>query len=265
MTEADVEPTTAAILDGGWGDRFASLGFYVAHPRTHPVVAEIDGTIVGTSTAIHNGSVGWIGLVFVSPSVRGHGLGRKLTDVALERLRALGCRSILLVATELGRPIYDRLGFVEVGKYLTLRGPNLADRPSDPRLRALNEHDLNAASQLDALATAEDRSSTIHALRTGWVIHDGGTVQGYAVRTPWGYGPAIASQPGYGALLVDALRAQSEEPLLHLTIPAENGAALAYLREAGFEEQSHHPRLLLGDSVPWRPAMVWSIFGFAMG
>src|SRR4051794_4077719 len=79
-------------------------------PDGHLLVGHSEGQVVGTAGAIGFGATGWIGGIAVADSFRGAGLGRQLTLAALE---ALGERStVLLLASELGRPIYDRLGFV---------------------------------------------------------------------------------------------------------------------------------------------------------
>src|SRR4051812_10958260 len=72
------------------------------------LVAEQDGVLLGTAASIGFGPTGWLGGITVAPGARGRGLGRDLTLAALE---ALGPReTVLLLASDLGRPIYDRLG-----------------------------------------------------------------------------------------------------------------------------------------------------------
>src|ERR1700712_1129801 len=79
------------------------------------LVAESDGVIVGTGGAVSFGRTGWIGGITVAPAARGRGLGRALTEASLACLD--GCETVLLLASALGRPIYDRLGFVSEGDY----------------------------------------------------------------------------------------------------------------------------------------------------
>src|SRR3954453_16101904 len=101
MGAEDLEAAVTAILDGGWGDRRTSLEFFVRHPSTVPLVAQVNGETVGTAVAAHFGSSGWIGLVFVAPPARGRGLGAELTRAALQVLEEGGCMTALLAATEL--------------------------------------------------------------------------------------------------------------------------------------------------------------------
>jgi GNAT superfamily N-acetyltransferase len=265
MLADDVEAAIAAVLDGGWGDRRASLQFYVDHPATHPFVAEAHGTIVGTGIATQNGQAGWVGLIFTAPAWRGRGLGGVITRVVVQYLEDLGCRSMLLAATELGRPIYDRLGFVKDGEYIVFSGSPRVDVPIDPRLRPLTPEDVPGVCALDCQVSGEDRSHMICAARGGWILADGAHIVGYSLRTPWGMGPAIAVDQADGRLLLDVLRSHSARDPMGVTIPGENQAAAEYLRSVGFVEQRRLPRMRLGETMTWQPEAVWAIFGFAMG
>jgi len=241
------------------------LQFYVGHAQAQPLVAESDGAIVGTAIATWSGRVGWVGLVFVAPSWRGRGLGAELTRATLRCLEDLGSRSFLLAATELGRPIYDRLGFSVDGHYVVFSGHARVDPLVDPRLRRLQPDDLDAVCALDQAATAEDRSHMIRAVADGWVVSDARSVRGFALRTPWGLGPAIAANTAAGALLIDVLRSNAPRSDMLLTMPDANTAAMEHVRNVGFVEQRRLPRMLLGDPVAWRPDHIWTISGFAMG
>ena len=111
MTPADAEPTADAIHRSGWGARHAKMAFVAGHPECRPFVADADGSIVGSGVTTINGPVGWIGTIWVDPGWRGRGLGKALTMATVEAAGAAGCRTLLLVATDAGRPLYERLGF----------------------------------------------------------------------------------------------------------------------------------------------------------
>jgi hypothetical protein len=70
MTGADVDRTADAMLREGWGDRRVKMRFVAEHPRCAPFIAEADGAIVGTGVATFNGSVAWIGTIWVDPAWR---------------------------------------------------------------------------------------------------------------------------------------------------------------------------------------------------
>lgn len=50
--------------------------------------------------------------VYTHPAHRGHGLARLLTEEAVAETRRRGIKIMSLHASEFGRPIYERLGFV---------------------------------------------------------------------------------------------------------------------------------------------------------
>jgi GNAT superfamily N-acetyltransferase len=266
MLVGDVNAAVMAVRQGGWGERRASFEFYAQHRDCHPFVAEADGTVVGTAIATHNGDVGWVGLVFVAPEWRGRGLGGELTQATLRCFEELGCRSVVLAATELGRPVYERLGFVPDGEYAVFHGPPQSERVHHPHLRDLTPADLPAVCALDRQATAEDRSHLIEAAPEGWVIDDGQAIRGFAVRAPWAaVGAAIAPDATAGALLLDVLRTRSSATDMVMTTVASNSAAMPHLQRVGFQEERRLPRMVLGHPVPWQPTHIWTIFNFAVG
>ncbi len=86
-------------------------------------VAESEGRIVGTVCAqLFDGlypailteatrRYGYVWGVYVAPARRRTGLGKRLTERAVEALRELSCTHVLLHAAPPGRGIYERLGF----------------------------------------------------------------------------------------------------------------------------------------------------------
>ncbi|CAN7677005.1 GNAT family N-acetyltransferase [Rhizobium sp. LjRoot98] len=54
---------------------------------------------------------GYIWSVFVEPAYRRQGISRRLTELAIEYLRSIGCTAVVLHASEAGKPVYESLGF----------------------------------------------------------------------------------------------------------------------------------------------------------
>lgn len=82
------------------------------------LVAERDGTIVGTVMAGYEGHRGWINYLGVAPALQRSGLGRRLMDEAEVRLRAAGCPKINLQVRPDNRAaiaFYERIGFAVEG------------------------------------------------------------------------------------------------------------------------------------------------------
>lgn len=66
----------------------------------------------GYPAVIHGIRVGYIFGVRVEPAYRGGGIATRLTRACIDFLREIECAQIRLHASDAGRPIYERLGFV---------------------------------------------------------------------------------------------------------------------------------------------------------
>jgi GNAT superfamily N-acetyltransferase len=84
-------------------------------PDTFAYFASIDGETVGTAVAWDHRDDAEIAWVATLPEARGRGVGGQLTARAVADAGGRGCRTTTLVATKLGRPVYDRLGYRDFG------------------------------------------------------------------------------------------------------------------------------------------------------
>jgi GNAT superfamily N-acetyltransferase len=260
----------------GFGARLAGVvGFARARLDGEVVVAEAGGELVGVAAGASFGGTGWVGGVAVVPAARRAGLGGALTQAILDFLASRGVATVLLHATDLGRPVYERLGFVPETEYLTLTGPTrprdpVAGRtgPPDPGLlvRPGRPGDLADVLALDRAATGEDRRRLLAALwpTGGLLAADGGRPLGYHQASPWRSGGAVvAADPRAGLALLDAVIAAGDE--VAVSLPAANPAAVRFLEAAGFGEHSRTLRMRRGPRVRWDPAAVFAAHNLFWG
>jgi GNAT superfamily N-acetyltransferase len=73
----------------------------------------IDGVPVATYYVFRTGSVAAIHQVVTLPAYRRRGIGAAMTAAAMLQAQAAGCHVAVLMASELGEPVYRRLGFRE--------------------------------------------------------------------------------------------------------------------------------------------------------
>jgi predicted N-acetyltransferase YhbS len=258
-----IRPARPADLDPALALIGRAFGLVVKAPSVHTLVAgvpeggllvaERHGTIVGTGAYVSFGRTGWIGGVAVAEEARGQGLGRALTQAALD---ALGPHeTVLLLASDLGRPIYERMGFEGEGMYRVFKSPD--DAAPAGSFRALRPADREAVLALDARVTGESRALAIDAGFAGGVASSSGV----ALKPPWGARPILARDPGEGA----ALLAGVIEPGLRLAVPESNLAGVAALEALGCVERAGVMRMRRGPVVAWRPTELWGVFSLFFG
>ncbi|HEX8645777.1 MAG TPA: GNAT family N-acetyltransferase [Thermoleophilaceae bacterium] len=112
------EPTVAAVSEVlrpvyEWGGFDEAMRWYDGY---HPYLA-LDGGRPAVTLGVHDHDgdayVTWVGTV---EEARGRGLASRLLRQALADARERGCTTTTLIATRLGRPVYARLGYEELGR-----------------------------------------------------------------------------------------------------------------------------------------------------
>jgi GNAT superfamily N-acetyltransferase len=276
LVATDVEAAVALSLAEGWRDRRRFYEFVLRTPRCQVLAGVVDDRLIATGLATANGSVGWLGAIVVAAEFRGRGLGRAVTEELCRRLRAAGCATLSLEATDAGRPMYERMGFRFVTHYHQLQADHLDIAPAVPDgalVRRLAEADLPALFELDRLATAEDRSVPLGMLAedwagsvAGWVLEREGVVHGFLLPAERAYGAIVASRFEDGLFMLDwHRRVVPAGAHVRAGIPDEHAAAWRELQARGWQETWQAPRLLLGPAIPWRPEWIWGQINSAMG
>ena len=93
-------------------------------------VAEEDGKIVGTAAILlfefppaftnPSGIKGYITNMFTVPEYRGQGLASELLKKVLDEARSRSVKNILLAASDMGKPVYKKVGFEEAGDWMKM-------------------------------------------------------------------------------------------------------------------------------------------------
>jgi GNAT superfamily N-acetyltransferase len=261
---------------GSLGDLLSRAGFgptvggLVAFPRDSPhgdvLVAERGGRPVGGVCCASFGTTGWIGALGVLPSARRRGVGRALAEAACERLSDRGARTVLLFATDMGRPLYDAMGFEAEGAATAWRGTAGAVRTNRARLRVARDGDRRAVREIDRAATGERRDPVLDALHplNGLVAEVDGQPAGWALTSPWGSGVAIcATDPEAGIALL-AAAAGGPGPAT-IVVPDANDAAADALSAWRFRPTNAGARMRLGPPPDWRPERQFGLFNLFWG
>jgi GNAT superfamily N-acetyltransferase len=271
MTPADIDAAVVLYRSGGWGERGPFLEKLLDNPSCQPLVGMRDGAIVATGVATVNGSVGWVGSIFVDTSLRSQGLGRAMTEAVCSRLDAAGCTTQALIASEYGQPLYEKMGFRIDGWYQILEALPLDSAPTPPRgttLRPIRPDDIRRVGELDRRATGEERRGLLGALAVGgWLLEAGDELLGFMVQILPDSAALIAPDPDDAACLLDLLRhlGKGRTKTIHAAVVQGNEAGQQKLEDQGWNPTFATPRMLRGQSLSWEPQLIWSLLGFAFG
>jgi GNAT superfamily N-acetyltransferase len=263
---SDLEGALVANDAVGWSGRRVLFDYYFARHDCALFVAEVDDEIVGTGGAtIFPGAppTGWVHGIVVRPGQQRSGLGGQLTEAAIAWLRCRSAGAVLLLATDAGRPVYERIGFVAGERYGSFAWP-AAPSDTDVVTRPMQAADLPAAYALDHAATGEHRRGFIEAFASsGWVATCGADVVGFHLACPWGGGPAIARDAATGLALLRLAAAVRRTPR-SLGLPEENEVAVQYLNKLGITAEHYVTRMCLGAPPSWRADMIFGVFNFGV-
>ena len=271
MTVVDVEPARQMIMAGDWGDRRVFLEFATTQPECVPIVAEGGGEIVASGVGTANGPAGWIGAIFVDERVRRRGIGRAVTDAVIAGLEQKGCRTLVLVASEEGRLLYEGMGFKLQTAYATLEAPGTSGSGvDDGAVRPFEPGDLEVMGMLDRKATGEARAHLIARLASSEsarvLVDENGRLSAFTIRPPWGGGATIAHTDDAGVRILQARRAAiGPERKVRAGLPLENRSGIRRLQELGWTRSWNAPRMIRGEPLDWHPEQIWGQFAMALG
>ena len=178
----------------------ANTGFY-------SVVAEFDGTIVGSNFLDERSTVAGLGPITVDPAVQNRAVGRHLMQHALERAKQRRFPGVRLLQTTYHNrslSLYAKLGFVAREPLSTMQGPALGVQIPGYSTRPAIELDLGACNDICAKVHGHDRAGELRdAIKqaTAMVVEHAGRVTGYATLIAF-FGHAVAeTNEGLKALI----------------------------------------------------------------
>ena len=258
---ADIADVLRLSTDAGWNQLAEDWHrmFDLAPDGCYGMDA--DGAIRASSTAIVYPGLAWIGMVLTSPEYRGRGFARAVMEQLIERLPVDRSR---LDATDLGRPLYLKLGYVD--EYPVERWIRPASAACAAIALPAFHPDLIA---LDTAAFGYDRGILLARLATEsrtWSV-DNGFAFTRAGRNARFFGPCVvATEDGARQLLRAFLADFAGEPVFWDLCP-ENASAARLARECGFQPVRHLMRMRRGpaDAFTTPSPNVYAMAGFEFG
>jgi GNAT superfamily N-acetyltransferase len=270
MQPSDLPLLERLCGDAGWNQTRADLRNFLKLADDVAFVASWAGVDAGTVCTFVFGSTAWIALMLVDEPLRGRGIGTALMRHALAYLEARRIERVRLDATPLGRPVYERLGFVAEYEVLRYGGvPPRVDEPlSTPEIVGVGPGRLAAVRRLDADVTRADRSAVVDSLyrKRGRfrALEFDGLMAGYIAfrpgRNAFQIGPCLALD-SRGGLLFDWAFNQTQVSPVFVDIPADNRQPRDVAESAGLNVQRTLTRMCRGPRPGEKVEMIWASSG----
>lgn len=247
MTVHDLQAAHRLSLKLGWPHRIDDWR-QMLDVGEGVVLENVDGELVGTGFCLNQGAVATLGLIVISDDLQGRGLGREM----MARLMALaGTRTLRLVATTAGLPLYQKLGFEPCNRICQYQGTVTA-APAAPLLPGLRA--MQASDHVALLALSPD--SPVHAAAIqyasgGVVIEKEGEIEGLALKRPFGrgahIGPIMARSAEQAQALVLALLEDAKGDFIRIDLVDPDDDY--WLTAAGFTCVDEVTRMRCGEAV----------------
>lgn len=263
MTVHDLEAAHHLSLNLGWPHRIEDW-HQVLDVGEGVVLESVDGELVGTGFCFNQGAVATLGLVIISDEWQGWGLGREMVT----RLMALaGTRTLLLVATAAGLPLYQKMGFESCHRICQYHGTvnSVPSAPLLPGLRAMETSDH--AALLALLPNNPAYAAAIQYASVGVVIENAGAIEGLALKRMYGrgehIGPILARSAEQAQALVLALLADAEGDFIRIDlVDADDDSWLTALGLTCVEQVTG---MRCGEAVEKGPLTRFGLLTQAMG
>jgi GNAT superfamily N-acetyltransferase len=254
----DLKACVALSVDRGWSPERAKWSLLLTASEPFGIDAPDGRGLAGAVVLTRWGpDLASVGMMLVAARYGRRGLGRALMEHLLD---AAGDATVTLFATDMGRPLYEKLGFQPVRRNVSFvgrfQGPE--DNSKKPASRLATEEDLPGILNVDKAAFGADRSHILRWLPTIAdqirVIEADEGIGGYAAAwrphvTSTVLGPVVAPSAGAAKRLIADLAGRAHTPVrLDLDPDRPELPGWAYVR--GLEPVSRTLVMAHGDLPP---------------
>lgn len=252
----------------GWYDVTPLYEMHLNQDYFFPIKLVIENKLIGVGELIINDKNGWLGNIIVSKDFRNQGLGKKITKRLIEIANAKDCESIYLLATPLGKPVYQKLGFQEKGKYLFFekgeKNIELENNNGSDHIIPFDEIYKDQIFEMDKEAIGEDRSKVLALnLAQSFVYKkpNENEISGFFIPT-LGDGVIICNNTIAGFEFLQKREALDKKRII---VPEECTATINFVKQNKYTYFRKATFMFIGKMKTWNPAMIYSRVGGYLG
>jgi GNAT superfamily N-acetyltransferase len=249
LSGADIAQNVALSNSVAWPDTEGE--WRVLHEAALVLGVRGDGALVGQGALGLCEGAGSVAQMIVADRARRQGIGAAILDELLAHAARRALSVVGLVATPLGRPLYETRGFAPVGEVVILVGTPLAGgawQATNPVVDAAQIVAIELrfmATSRAAMLRGRLRESCASALAAG------GFALATAHQSAARIGPIIADDEATARSLASALFHAVAGPV-RLDVPADQGSFRAWLMSQGLVEKGVRVEMARGGALPWQ-------------
>lgn len=261
-----IQPITAgdfveidAMKPSDWPSIIPHLQYYVNAHNCHTIKLVENNKILGIGNTILHKSTAWLSHIIVNEEHRGKGLGTTITQALIDSVPS-SHKTILLIATELGEYVYNKLGFETETEYIAFKDVKI-ESPASPLIQPFEEKYRADLHSIDTYTTGEGRFESLDPhLAHAQVFVQNNQVEGFYAPT-FGEGLIVANNSDAGLELMK-YRLQSNGLCL---FPVENNVATSFLKANNYSPVKQMKKMRLGEKITWQPQNVYNRAGGNFG
>lgn len=256
-------PIIEHLQPSDWKGVAEHYHYYISHDNCVPLKLTDAGVVKAVGALIYHQDSAWLAHIIVDPSTRGQGLGTKITQALIDKVDPEYFSSIFLMSTELGYPVYQKLGFEEEGKQLFYISDNkVIEQEKHPSVQPIHPSDYPQVFALDNLAYAEKRTyRLLQGIETALVFKNSDNKVEGVYFPDLLEGPVLALTPEAGkALMIERMKTHAIA-----IVPENNADAIAVLETFNWKVFRSARRMRLGSKRIWRASLIYNRFSGQIG
>jgi hypothetical protein len=227
----------------GWGDLVPRFSFFLQATFCQPIKLVINGQMVAIGTSIVHKDTAWLACIIVHPKHRNKGLGRLITKELTDDLQQRKFQTIYLDATDMGYPVYQKLGFEVETEYGHLKPEKPLVPPTYPgTLFDFSKEYHPQILQLDEEISGEKREQTLLPhLQAAKLFLDNNQLQGFYLPT-LDDGLIIATTTQAG---IELMKCRLHHKA-YAVLPVDNKPGIEFLKQTSLVQFRTSRRMRLG-------------------
>lgn len=263
------EPLTHADLDylkefepPGWGDLVPRFIYHIESAFCKPVKLTVFGKTVAIGTTIFHKDSAWLASIIVHPESRNMGYGTAITKFLVDAIDRDTYSTIYLDATEMGYPVYIKLGFMLEMPYAHLKADRpVAERRISDAVIPYSQQYLQELLAIDRFVSAEDRADTITGhLQSAMLYVNGDSLEGFYLPALTN-GLVIANNDLAGIELMN-YRLQHFN---YAVLPEANTTAIHFLLQQNLVQFRISRRMYMGRKRAWHAGNIYNRISGQLG